>query len=386
MATTRINKGQPLWLLFLVLFALIAAACGGSDDDAASNDEATTESDSGDDSASEDDGTDDETAGDDANTDDETAGDDAATDSADDEPLRVAYLSASSANTWLLSSLAEMEKIAAAENVEIVEFDAQFDPSLQATQFQDVIAAGDYDGVILVSISGVASAPDIQAALDAGLEVVLLNQVVGEDFTTAEPQVDGVSASVMAPPFQNGKRLGQLTVQACADLDPCEVVYIYGIKGTPIDDALRAGLDEVLADHPAISVVAEGEGQYLGPEGGINATQDIIQIAPDFNVLVGADQSVQGAEIVLGDEGKLDQVSLIGLGGSEPAIAGISSGAWFGGVFGAPGDEGRLAMEALMSALTSGPDIGGVDPLGDLPDDGLITVDNVSSFTAQWAG
>ncbi len=374
MATTRFNKRRPLWLVLLVAFALVTAACGDSDDEA-SDDTATTESESGDDT----------TSGDDS-ADDEAADDEATTNPADEEPLRVAYLSASSANTWLLSSLDEMEKIAATENVEIVEFDAQFDPSLQTTQFQDVIAAGDYDGVILVSLGGVASAPDIEAALDAGLEVVILNQVVGEDFTTAEPQVDGVSASVMAPPFQNGKRLGDLTVQACADLDPCEVVYIYGIKGIPIDDALRAGFDEVLADHPAISVVAEGEGQYLGPEGGINATQDILQIAPDFNVLVGADQSVQGAEIVLGDEGKLDQVALIGLGGSEPAIAGISSGTWFGGVFGAPADEGRLAMEALISALSGGPDIGGVDPLVDLPDDGLMTTENVSAFTAQWAG
>ena len=236
-----------------------------------------------------------------------------------DEPFQVAYLSASSANTWLLSSRLEMEAVAAASNVEITEFDAQFDPGLQTTQFQDVIASGAYDGVILVALTGIATAPDIAAALDAGMEVVILNQVVGEDYTTSEPQVPGVSANVMAAPFVNGKRLGELTVLACADLDPCEVVYIYGIKGLPIDDAARAGLDEVIAGHPSITVVAEGEGQYLGPEGGINATQDILQVAPDFDVLVGADQSVQGAEIVLADEANLypfDQFSLIGFSGS----------------------------------------------------------------------
>ena len=303
-----------------------------------------------------------------------------------DEPYQVAYLSASSANTWLLSSRLEMEAVAAASNVEITEFDAQFDPGLQTTQFQDVIASGAYDGVILVALTGIATAPDIAAALDAGMKVVILNQVVGEDYTTSAPQVPGVSANVMAAPFVNGRRLGELTVLACADLDPCEVVYIYGIKGLPIDDAARAGLDEVIASHPAITIVAEGEGQYLGPEGGINATQDILQVAPDFDVLVGADQSVQGAEIVLADEGKLDQVRLVGWGGSVPAIEGIADGRWFGGVFGAPGDEGRIAMEAMVSALTGGPDLGGVDPLADLPDNGLVTADNVHLFTPQWDG
>ncbi|MCY4279895.1 MAG: substrate-binding domain-containing protein, partial [Acidimicrobiaceae bacterium] len=107
------------------------------------------------------------------------------------EPLQVAYLSASSANTWLLASRQQMETVAAANNVELTEFDAQFDPGLQATQFQDVIASGNYDGVVLVAITGIATAPDIADALDAGLEVVTLNQVVGEDYTTKVRRVPG---------------------------------------------------------------------------------------------------------------------------------------------------------------------------------------------------
>jgi len=370
-----------MWLALVVVVAMGVAACGNDDDDTAAP---------AGDAVQEAAPTSEATAVQEATSAPEaTAAPEvtmAPTEEADDEPFRVAYLSASSANTWLLASRQEIETVAAAENVEITEFDAQFNPSLQTTQFQDAIAAGIYDGVILVSINGIASAPDIEAALAAGMEVVILNQVVGEDFTTSEPQVEGVSASVMAAPFQNGKRLGDLAVRACGDLDPCEVVWIYGIKGVPLDDALRAGFDEVIAAYPAISIVAEGEGQYLGPEGGINATQDILQVAPNFNVLVGADQSVQGAEIVLSDEGKLDQVKLIGLGGSVPAIEGIASGRWYAGVFGAPGDEGRIAMQAMVSALQGGPDFGGVDPLVDLPDDGLMTIDNVSLFSPQWAG
>ena len=381
MAATKRTRRLFMWLALVVALAIGVAACGNDDDDTAEPaDNAVQEAAP----------TPEATAVQEATSAPEATAEPEATmeptEAADDEPFRVAYLSASSANTWLLASRQEMEAVAAAENVEITEFDAQFNPSLQTTQFQDAIAAGIYDGVILVSINGIASAPDIEAALAAGMEVVILNQVVGEDFTTSEPQVEGVSASVMAAPFQNGKRLGDLAVQACGDLDPCEVVYIYGIKGVPLDDALRAGFDEVIAAYPAISIVAEGEGQYLGPEGGINATQDILQVAPDFNVLVGADQSVQGAEIVLSDEGKLDQVKLIGLGGSEPAIDGIASGRWYAGVFGAPGDEGRIAMQAMVSALQGGPDFGGVDPLVDLPDDGLMTIDNVSLFSPQWAG
>ncbi len=302
------------------------------------------------------------------------------------ESFNVAYLSASSANTWLAASREQMEMVAAGANVTMTEFDAQFDPGLQTTQMQDVVASGQYDGIIVTAIIGPGLAPDIEAVLDAGLEVVVLNQVVGTDLTTADPQVDGVAASVMMPPQRSGERLGALAVQACEGNDSCGVVFIYGIKGIPLDDALRSGFDSVIADHANISVVAEGEGQYLGPEGGMNAIQDIMQATPDFDVVTGSDQSIQGIEIVLEEEGMLGSVKLIGLGGSAAAIDGISSGTWFGGVFGAPGDEGRYAMEAMVAALRDGTVTGGIDPAEAMPDGGLVTAANVSQFEAQWEG
>ncbi|MDE0515804.1 MAG: substrate-binding domain-containing protein, partial [Acidimicrobiaceae bacterium] len=190
-------------------------------------------------------------------------------------PKRVAYLSASSANTFLLASVGEMERLADENNIELVEFDAQFNADLQTTQLQDAVASGQYDGIILVALNGPGLVPDVEAALDAGHEIVLFNQIVGDDLSTNEPQVDGIAASILAPPVVTGERAGRLTVQACAGLDPCRVVYIFGIRGIPLDVALRQGFDSVVADQPNIEIVAEGEGQYLGPEGGINAIQDI---------------------------------------------------------------------------------------------------------------
>lgn len=302
------------------------------------------------------------------------------------QDYEVAYLTASAANTWLSKSLEEMEKVAKANGVTITEFDGQFDPATQTAQLQDVIASGQYDGLIIASINGPGAVPDIETALAEGLEVVVLNQVLGSDLTTSDPQVEGIAASVMVAPYGSGQRLGGLTVSACEGIDPCEVVYLYGIKGTPLDTAVRQGFDEATGDSPNISVVAEGEGKYLGPDGGIVATEDILQVNDSFDVIVGPDQAIQGAEIVLGDEGMLDDVKLIGFGGSAPAFRGIASGAWYGTVMGAPADEGRLAMEAMVDALKNGNDQGGIDPLASMPDNGKVTADNIDQFSAQWDG
>jgi ribose transport system substrate-binding protein len=307
-------------------------------------------------------------------------------DEPDPEPWRIAYLSASSANTFLLASVGEMQRLADENNIELVEFDAQFNAELQTTQLQDAIASGQYDGIILVALNGPGLVPDVEAALASGLQVVLFNQIVGDDLSTNEPQVDGIAASVLAPPVVTGERAGRLTVQACEGLDPCRVVYLFGIRGIPLDVALRQGFDSVAAGHANIEVVAEGEGMYLGPEGGINAIQDILQARPEFDVVVGADQSLQGVELVLTDEGKLDGVALIGLGGSSPAIEGVRDGRWFATVYYAPASEGRLAMEAMIAALRDGTITGGIDPNANFFDEGLVTSANVDQFTAEWDG
>ncbi|WP_420437964.1 sugar ABC transporter substrate-binding protein [Candidatus Poriferisodalis sp.] len=385
-------KARTLMKLLGAVLALtlFVAACGDGDDDSDATTDVTAaatptvaEPAAGDD---EPDATDAAPAEPDDSAPATTAAPAETTDEPEPEPWRIAYLSASSANTFLLASVGEMQRLADENNIELVEFDAQFNAELQTTQLQDAIASSQYDGIILVALNGPGLVPDVEAALASGLQVVLFNQIVGDDLSTNEPQVDGIAASVMAPPVVTGERAGRLTVQACEGLDPCRVVYLFGIRGFPLDVALRQGFDSAVAGHANIDVVAEGEGMYLGPEGGINAMQDILQAQPDFDVVVGADQSLQGVELVLTDEGKLDGVALIGLGGSSPAIEGVRDGRWFATVYYAPASEGRLAMEAMIAALSDGSITGGIDPNANFIDEGLVTSANVDQFTAEWDG
>ncbi len=378
MTTNRRARRLRLLAIFAV-FAIIVAACGDDDDEPAADDSSASESESA--SASEPEETEDA----DAEPEEEEAPEE--TEEPTEEEAtgtgQIAYLSASSANTWLQSSRASMDAVAADAGLEIVEFDAQFDAALQQTQFQDAIASGQYDGIVLVSLTGAGSIPDVEDALDAGLEVVVLNQVVGEDLTTVEPQVDGIAAAVFEPPLIRGERIGDLTLQACEDRDPCNVVYFYGIRGVPLDEAVRAGWDSVV-EGSAVTVVAEAEGQYLGPDVGLAAMQDILVTTQDIDVVVGADQSMQGVELAL-DDAPIDDLRIIGFGGSSYAVDAITDGRWWGGLYGAPGTEGTLAMEAMVAAL-GGTDTGGVDPALSVPNGGLMTPDNIGDFTAEWDG
>jgi ribose transport system substrate-binding protein len=76
----------------------------------------------------------------------------------------------------------------------------------------------------------------------------------------------------------------------------------------------------------------------------------------------------------------------VGDGASAAALAGVASGAWYADVAQAPASEGRLAVLALVRALRTGQNSGGIDPVAELPDGGVVTKANVSQFTAQWPG
>jgi ribose transport system substrate-binding protein len=276
-----------------------------------------------------------------------------------------------------------MDKIAAANGITITTFDAQFKADLQHTQMQDVIASGKYDGILVVALDGVGLTPDLQEAISKGIKIVGMNQVIGPDFTTADPQVEGISAMVFEPPLVRGQRIGKLVNRACEGIDPCRVVYFFGIKGIPLDTAVRQGFDATIAAN--VKVVDEREGQYLGPDKGQAAMQDSITATKgDFDVVVGADQSMQGAQLAISSASLTDK-KIIGFGGSQAAYDAIVSGAWWGDMWGTPAIEGQLAMQAMVDAL-NGTDAGGIDPATDAVDDNGVTKDNIDQFTAEWAG
>ena len=64
----------------------------------------------------------------------------------------------------------------------------------------------------------------------------------------------------------------------------------------------------------------------------------------------------------------------------------MKSGAWFADLFGAPATEGKLLMEAMVKAIKTGKNSGGIDPATKLPDNALVTKANVSKFKAEWNG
>ncbi len=297
-------------------------------------------------------------------------------------PVRVAYLSFAVANTYDAPMQAAAQKVADTQGATMTVFDAANDPQKQFTQLQDAVSSGNFDAIIVQAINGTALVPEIQKAISDGLKVVVMDQTVGPDLTTDQPQVDGLSANVIFVPADIGTKLGNLTKEACAGVDPCEIGYIYAIKVSALDTALRKAFDSAIAGSTA-KVVAEGE-NFFTVDGGLKAAQDMLTKNPGIDVFVSADQGVIGASQAAEKAGA--KPKYVGYGGSDLGLAAVKSGAWFGDVMQAPVDTGTKAMEAAVAAVRSGTVTGAVNVLAGLPNAGVVNASNVDQFTAQWKG
>jgi ribose transport system substrate-binding protein len=305
----------------------------------------------------------------------------------DDETLEIAYLSFAVANSYDAPMLAAAQAAASAGNARLTVFDANNDPAAQLTQLQDAVASGRFDGILVQPIFGAGLVTAVQDAIAQGVAVGNMDQILGEDMTTSEAQVDGLAANVVFVPSEIGRKMGELTVQACQDAgaDPCSVGYIFAFKGFALDNAIREAFDEAIAADPSLSVVAEGEG-FFSAQGGLTAAQDMLVAQPDVHVIVGSDQAITGALQAAEGAGVKDSIRTIGYGGGAIAIQGIAAGERTATVMQLPGTEGRLAVEHLIAAIRSGEPVPGVDPVATLPDEGIVTQANAASFTAEWPG
>lgn len=291
--------------------------------------------------------------------------------------VRIAYLSFAVANSYDAPMLAAAKKAAAAGGGKITVLDAANDPKAQFGQLQTAATSGQYDAIIVQPIFGTGLIGEVKKAIKNGVKVVNVDQILGPNLSTNKSQVPGLSGNVVQVPTDIGVKQGLLTVAACKarKLNPCKIGYMYDIKASALDIAIRKGYESVVKKHHEIQQVAEGE-DFFTPAKGRAATQTMLQSNPDIGLIVSSDQGIEGAVRVVGKK-----VGLVGYGGSAAAKRGIISGRWFGSVWQLPATEGRLAGACAVRAVRTGkrcatPNL----PLA------IVTKANVGKYRGEWPG
>ncbi len=299
------------------------------------------------------------------------------------KPVRIAYLSFAVANSYDAPMLAAAKTAAKKGGAKITVFDANNDPKAQFSQLQTAATSKQYDAIIVQPIFGTGLISVVKQAIQKGIKVVNMDQELGANLGTSKPQVPGLSGNVVFVPTEIGKKLGNLVVKACAakSLDPCNVGYLFDIKASALDVAIRKGFNQAIAGHSSVKVVAEGE-SFFTPAKGLAAVQTMVQAHPTMNLVAGSDQGIEGAVQAV-DPSK---VALVGYGGSAAGLKGVAAGTWYGTIMQLPASEGRLAVGCAIKAVRTGKGCGGVDPVDAIVDKGVVTKANVAKFKGEWPG
>jgi ribose transport system substrate-binding protein len=298
---------------------------------------------------------------------------------------RIAYMSFAVANSYDAPMLKAARGVAKQRGARVNVFDAANDPKKQLAQLQTVSSSGQYDGIVLQPIFGPQLIPTVKQAIKRGIKVANIDQILGSNPATARPPVAGLSGNVVFIQTAIGRKQGLLVRAACRanKLNPCNVGFLYSVKASSLDTAIRKGFDAVIKSVPSIKVVAEGETFYQHAVA-LKAAQTMLQARSDINLIVGADQGATGAEIAARGAGR--KVVLVGYGGGEVGLKAVRAGRWYGTVMQRPATEGRLGMQCVVAAVKNNRKCGGIDVLKGLPNGGVVTKANVSKFKAEWPG
>ncbi|MGH2916702.1 MAG: sugar ABC transporter substrate-binding protein [Solirubrobacteraceae bacterium] len=299
------------------------------------------------------------------------------------KPIKLAYMSFAVANSYDAPMLAAAQAVASDNNATLTVFDAANDPTKQFSELQDVIASGQYQGIITQPIESTNLIPLVKQAVAKHIAVVNIDQILGAKLNTFAKQVPGMAGNVTFVPTDMGSKFGGLVVKACQSkhANPCNVGYMYDIKASALDVAIRSSFDQAIKADPSIKIVAQGQ-DFFTPAMGLKAAQDMLQSQPNLTLIAASDQGIEGASQANG----VKKVMLVGYGGSAAGDQGVASGAWFGTVAQDPASEGRIGTQQLVAAIRKGTMSAAVNPLDSLPAGGVITKANVAQFHAEWPG
>jgi len=305
--------------------------------------------------------------------------------------FKVAYLSYAIANTYDAPMLAAAQAAATSTanalkaNVSVTVFDAANSYTQQISQIQDVTSSGQYKGIILQPIYGPAEISAVQAAMAAGIKVVNIDQILGGDWTTTAIQVPSLSGNVVFFPSQIGTQLGTEALAACGKVNFCSVGLIHNYDGYEPDAQVTTSFTAKLNKSKMRgTLISLGDGLY---QSGVARTvaDGAIIAHPNLNVIVGSDQDCVGAQAAL-EAANNTTTKLVCYGGSTQAKTQVAAGKWFADVVQAPATEGTVGMNLLVTAMLGKGKAGGTvsNPVGGLPNGGIMLPSNIDRFTGQW--
>ncbi|AZO34802.1 MAG: sugar ABC transporter substrate-binding protein [Mesorhizobium sp.] len=230
-------------------------------------------------------------------------------------------------NSAVQSTVTGAKEEAAKHGIEVDVFDARFDIARQVNQMQNALLAG-YDAWVVAAIEG-NQVCDMAAkeAPKAGIPVAVVTMSICGRSVNEREQLWSPGTLTYIGGNETPSAFKKVIMQAVKDkTGPQKIALLTGQEIHPITQAFDKAVAEVLKEHPEVQVVATHRTDY-SPEMNQQKTQNILQVAPDIDAIVGVYTNMsKGAAAALETAGRAGQVRLYEAGGTKWSVDAIKSG------------------------------------------------------------
>jgi len=258
-----------------------------------------------------------------------------------------------------------IKEVVEAHGDRLVTLDAQWDSLKQRNDISDMILRG-ASGIFINPRNWEGIKGSLLQAKDKGVKCIVVDAPVKDkELVVSQVASDNVKA-------------GRLAAQALAKVcRPAKIVILHLFVNKACIDRV-AGFKEELANYPDMEIldIQEGEGTT---EGARPVMRDLLGRFPEINAVFPInDPSALGAISALESAGKLKDVTVVTVDGSQEGIAAIKAGKLLSTSAQFPKEIGRIAAETMYRSLA------GETVEKDIKIKvELITKDNADAFLAQ---
>lgn len=308
-----------------------------------------------------------------------------------DEPIQIAFFNPIAANAATAANQAGAQAAADELGAIMTVFDAGFDQAAQISQIDDAIAAGIYDAFVIMPVNGAALVGATEDAIAAGIKVVADWNNIGPDLSSIDPQIDGLTSVVAQSMGGQGRLLGEQTVLACENIDPCVVVYMPGSFSQGSEQLRLDAALEVTGTHPNIEVKTSADGEYsAGPAEA--AANDVLLAIPNLSVFVSpGDQMTVGIIQAIEDSGRMDQIKVISAGSTKEGVQLVRDGKILANIVLLPWTEGYYsAKHAILAArgesVPASLDSSTLSPFGPVATLETLSTPEGADFVGEYSG